>query len=856
MTTKVLEDSFENACVVCFKNVNFYSIGDCDHPVCYECSTRMRVLCRQNECPICRQDMTKVVFTDTVRPFKDLKNGTYLIDKKFQICFHTSEIQRAYNSLLAHVCSKCPGRHVFQNFNNLRDHMRREHELFYCDLCVDNLKILTFERRCYTRQELGQHRRHGDPDDKSHKGHPLCEFCDKRYMDNDELYRHLRREHLFCHFCDADGYHRYYNSYGYLRDHFRKEHYLCEEGDCYEEKFTPAFRTEIDLKAHKASVHSRSMGKAAAKQARTLELEFTLAPRPREYRNQGRSQKNTRQHLEFRDEDEGAVGGMIFNCNTTPSSQINTDCIDQFPSLGNNTVPQSRPSSRKTSGLTIRAGVAGGLAVTDENFPALGPETTLSLRVNSLGTGDRPISSIVTSKPANVSIHVNHRPNSSAVTTRVSSSQNSRHKEKDPFPSLTEAFPSLSNTKLSAPVLASSTKWSSGKEIDSKLTVLKNKPQTPSQERPTQATAFHIEDDFPSLSSQFNTSCNVKQETKPPDLKGKKASSISIPVFNNHSSIGKETNGNISSDSDSGLKKSTQKKKKKRVSKNSSNSNNSSGNETKSTASNKKGSKNKSNIEKDKRQKQDYKNETKIITKSQEHQKTEIPTQRKISELKIGELIKQPTPESKLIDLLISGDKAPPGFTGIKKPPPGFESTTSCATPPPGFSITVNSVARPPSNGLTFTSSSGQSYPITPDSNMQSSKYRTFLPPTNFSKRNFDLVDKVMAVLKKPEEMDFFRQISFAFRQNNISVQSYYSHCEDLMGSKVFDSIFPELIVLLPDIQKQKELWSVYQESNRQLSSKSDLKLEHCIVCEQIISKSDRSQHATNHMLDSDYPAL
>ena len=25
------------------------------------------------------------------------------------------------------------------------------------------------------------------------------------YIDRDELYRHLRRDHFFCHFCDSDG---------------------------------------------------------------------------------------------------------------------------------------------------------------------------------------------------------------------------------------------------------------------------------------------------------------------------------------------------------------------------------------------------------------------------------------------------------------------------------------------------------------------------------------------------------------------------------------------------------------------------------------------------------------------------
>lgn len=121
--------------------------------------------------------------------------------------------------------------------------------------------------------------------------------------------------------CDEHGINQLvFRSYDYLRNHFRDQHYLCEEGDCYNEKFTSAFRSDIDLKgrrrtiffcldtvyfpnyldtnnwviiinfdlldfivsAHRASVHGRLMTKAAAKQARTLELEFTLKPRVRQ----------------------------------------------------------------------------------------------------------------------------------------------------------------------------------------------------------------------------------------------------------------------------------------------------------------------------------------------------------------------------------------------------------------------------------------------------------------------------------------------------------------------------------------------------------------------------------------------
>lgn len=67
-------------------------------------------------------------------------------------------------------------------------------------------------------------------------------------MDSDELYRHMRRVHLFCHFCDADGRHLYYRNINDLQKHFKEEHYLCEEGECKSVPLASAFRTEIDLK--------------------------------------------------------------------------------------------------------------------------------------------------------------------------------------------------------------------------------------------------------------------------------------------------------------------------------------------------------------------------------------------------------------------------------------------------------------------------------------------------------------------------------------------------------------------------------------------------------------------------------
>ena len=50
----------EDACQVCMNKMEVFSVGECNHPVCHICSTRMRVLCQRNECAICRQDLPKV----------------------------------------------------------------------------------------------------------------------------------------------------------------------------------------------------------------------------------------------------------------------------------------------------------------------------------------------------------------------------------------------------------------------------------------------------------------------------------------------------------------------------------------------------------------------------------------------------------------------------------------------------------------------------------------------------------------------------------------------------------------------------------------------------------------------------
>ena len=116
------------------------------------------------------QDLPKVIFTLAELKFENIKDNIYPMDRKYKICFETEEIQNSYTQLLTHECPVCEDKVSFKTFQQLDKHLRREHEHYYCDLCVTNLKLFTRDRKCYNRKDLVEHRRKGDPDDSSFKG--------------------------------------------------------------------------------------------------------------------------------------------------------------------------------------------------------------------------------------------------------------------------------------------------------------------------------------------------------------------------------------------------------------------------------------------------------------------------------------------------------------------------------------------------------------------------------------------------------------------------------------------------------------------------------------------------------------
>nr|SVE90981.1 EOG090X01BP [Daphnia sinensis] len=846
LNQKTSDNSENTCCPVCFKDVEIFSIGICDHPICHECSTRMRVLCKEDACPICRQELTKVAFVKEAKPFQLLMLNLYPVDKVTRIHFENLLLRETFEKLLVHVCYTCPTKPTFPNFQMLKDHLRKEHELFFCDLCVENLKIFSQERRAYTRQELALHRRKGDPDNTSHRGHPLCNFCDQRYVDADELFRHLRRDHYFCHFCDADGLNQYYCNYEDLRKHFRDAHFLCEEGECKEEKFTCVFRTEIDIRAHKAQTHSQSLGKAAIKQARTLELEFTLAPRS------GESKGRTRRPVQSRasdkqDSENSRVADQQANRVTGAFSPASADIgnPEEFPSLstGSSSVMNTRNNGSDSLAQKLARGnrfnvknIVGTQA--HDEFPSLVAEGLPSNRQMPL-LDDKKTKEKASGIKHTVRLHGQESASNDPVTngkvtarvSRVSTSanihvQSSRGLSLENFPSLTVTAPQSSEEPALKPGWIKKSLPKSN-NVTSVSSVSKGRNLPPSPE------------EYPELvpcSSNDASDSSVWTTLKE---KGPSSNGISAGVA-------------AKVESSSELSK-VKCKKKKNPSKGSQ------GNEIV--------------------QPRPFSCETKkkaseVRLDDIQHLPDEIPKTSRGRKIKlemtdnigtfdgincIGSKVNIIKPQSNSIALENNGARPkmktnPINLRSSEFPALGMSSVpvTSIFDRNPHDFAQLTRGKKEATAKPTLTNSNAQYFPPSPDVN------HAFLQPPDFSARNQQLIATVMDLLCNHRmKIEKFRTISTEFRSGQLDSKEYYMNCLEVMGEDCFLALFPELVCLLPDIVKQQELIKVHRSDTKFKGGVGKTEpYVICATCGQVLSPSDLKHHLANHTLETHFPSL
>lgn len=592
-----------------------------------------------------------------------------------------------------------------------------------------------------------------------------------------------------------------------MRDHFKSDHFLCEEDDCVDEQFTAVFRSEIDLRAHIATAHSKGMSKSEVRQARTLDLEFSYTPRERggggrEHgeNNRGRRPRDTQREFDRVPEPQPIV--------QQPPIQIDSKNEEQFPSLAG---PSAAPQIHLAN--TVRHGVYGssGLARTKENFPSLGNEKNEKPKTQSQpGKQYKQPSASSMLKGQTKNVKKSAAPSSGGMK-----------KNAFDFPALSSGpaptfpdFPALSSTaapKKTQQALPKKTQQDFS-AFQTASTTKKNRKELMMEDMIEPASNVNMNvvsskhrglvEDYVSMASKVSKVQTVQQKDFQPVTEYVKKNVPKLNSADNFPTLGgggsSNTNGaggpawlNVTSHQ----KKETPKKSKvhampvkappkpqngfralEKSKLNDNKENKKSKNDemmedliepTTSINLNLMSSKHRGLVD-------DYVSMASKVSKVQTVQQKDIQP--------ATSQVKKDVPKLNSVDNF-------PTLGGDSTPPPGFGSAPK--KPPPGFTVIDEPM---------------------------------FLPPQNASNRNEALAKEFQKVLTTPESMQEFKNVSKMFREGNYYPKSYYETCQHVLGAG-FDSIFPELLALLPDIQKQQVRKSVESFQKLRSSKKAFQKL-------------------------------
>ncbi|ATY63616.1 Zinc RING FYVE PHD-type [Cordyceps militaris] len=289
------DDEAEEVCFICANPVAHHSIAPCNHKTCHICGLRMRALYKTKDCAHCRTEAPYVIFTDDAeKKFEDYKpTDLTSIDTNIGIKYTNEDIVGDTVLLLRYNCPDASCDFAGLGWVDLHRHVKSTHKKRMCDLCTRNKKVFTHEHELFTDRELEKHMRRGDDkpgaaDQTGFKGHPLCGFCGERFYDDDKLYEHCRMKHERCFLCDRRDSRKphYFVDYNALEQHFKKDHYFCNDRECMEKKFV-VFESNMDLQGHNLAEHAG--GKTVGRDARVVDMAgFDLRQPYQEERRGGR----------------------------------------------------------------------------------------------------------------------------------------------------------------------------------------------------------------------------------------------------------------------------------------------------------------------------------------------------------------------------------------------------------------------------------------------------------------------------------------------------------------------------------------------------------------------------------------
>ena len=290
-TTGTKDDVEAEVCFICASPVEHNSVAPCNHRTCHICALRLRALYKTKACAHCRTNSDFVIFTDdATKRYEDFRDEDFArVDDNLGIRYENRDIFEDTVLLLRYNCPDSSCDVACLGWPDLHRHVKGVHGKIMCDLCTRNKKVFTHEHELFTISELRKHEKFGDDnpgaiDQSGFKGHPECGFCRQRFYGDDELYTHCRERHERCHICDRQGgnqQQQYFLDYNALEVHFGKQHFLCLDKECLEQKFV-VFASEMDLRAHQLEKHPHGMSKDARRDARRVDISGFDIRAPRE----------------------------------------------------------------------------------------------------------------------------------------------------------------------------------------------------------------------------------------------------------------------------------------------------------------------------------------------------------------------------------------------------------------------------------------------------------------------------------------------------------------------------------------------------------------------------------------------
>ncbi|XP_044503755.1 E3 ubiquitin-protein ligase ZNF598 [Mangifera indica] len=319
----------DDSCAVCADTLEWVAYGSCGHrDVCSTCVARLRFICHDSHCCICKTecdvvfvtkalgDYTRMISDFSVLPseLREGRVGPYWYHEDTQAFFDDVDHYNMIKAMCRLSCNVCDNmeeqandgakrRGKFRNIEQLKGHLFHKHKLLMCSLCLEGRKVFICEQKLYTRAQLNQHINTGNSEVDGNEserggfmGHPICEFCKTPFYGDNELYSHMSTEHYTCHICQRQhpGQYEYYKNYDDLEIHFRRDHFLCEDEACLAKKFV-VFQSEAEMKRHNAIEHGGRMSRAKRNAVLQIPTSFRYRRSNEQDHHRGRAQKFRRE---------------------------------------------------------------------------------------------------------------------------------------------------------------------------------------------------------------------------------------------------------------------------------------------------------------------------------------------------------------------------------------------------------------------------------------------------------------------------------------------------------------------------------------------------------------------------------